>query len=151
MLTPAQRDQIVAMLDAADDLVIATNREDGWPQATAVSYVNEGLAIYFGTWAQSQKAKNIARDGRVSASITDPYESWDDIKGLSLAGRARQLTDSAEIQSVFQRMLSKFPQIGKYAQTMSGADMAIIRIDPEVISILDYSKGFGATELVRTA
>lgn len=150
-MNQAQRDQIVAILDAANDLVIATNREDGWPQATAVSFVNEGLAIYFGTWGQSQKAKNIARDDRVSISITDGYKTWDDIKGLSLAGRARRVTDGAELQRVFQLMLDKFPQISQYAQTMSGEDMAIIRIDPAVVSILDYSKGFGTTDLVTLA
>ena len=150
-ITPAQQAQIVAILDAANDLVIATNREDGWPQATAVSFVNEGLAIYFGTWGQSQKAKNIARDDRVSISITDAYKSWDDIKGVSLAGRARRISDSAELQRVFALMLAKFPQISQYAQTMSGEDMAIIRIDPVVVSILDYSKGFGTTQSVRAA
>ncbi len=56
MLTPAQREQIIAILDAADDLTIATIRHDGYPQATTVSFVNDGLAIYFGTGTESQKA-----------------------------------------------------------------------------------------------
>src|ERR1700731_3853356 len=30
-----------------NDMTIATVREDGYPQATAVSYVNDGLAVYF--------------------------------------------------------------------------------------------------------
>ena len=31
-----------------NDMTIATVREDGYPQATAISYVNDGLAISFG-------------------------------------------------------------------------------------------------------
>jgi PPOX class probable F420-dependent enzyme len=148
MLTPAQRAQIIAILDAAADLTVATNRADGYPQATVVSFVNDGMAIYFGTWSQSQKAKNIARDDRVSVAITDPYKTWNDIKGVSIGGRARKLSDPAELAKVGAIMMKKFPQIAEFAKTMQETDMTVIRIDAEVISILDYAKGFGNTELV---
>jgi nitroimidazol reductase NimA-like FMN-containing flavoprotein (pyridoxamine 5'-phosphate oxidase superfamily) len=147
MLSSAQRDQIVSILDAANDLTIATNREDGYPQATTVSFVNDGLAIYFGTWSQSQKAKNITRDDRVSVAITDPYKDWNEIRGVSIGGRARRLTDAAELAKVGAIMFKKFPQIAAFAKTMQEADMAMFCIEPRVISMLDYTKGFGHTEL----
>lgn len=147
MLTPAQRDQIVSIIDAADDLTIATVRADGYPQATTVSFVNDGLAIYFGTWIKSQKAENIARDDKVSVTIDLPYKTWDDIKGLSMGARVRLVKDAPEIAKVGALMFKKFPQIEKYGGDMQGAEMAFFRIDPEVVSILDYSKGFGHTEL----
>ena len=100
MLSKDQRDKIVSIIDAANDLTIATNRADGYPQATTVSFVNDGMAIYFGTWSQSQKAKNIARDDRVSIAITDPYKTWNDIKGFSIGGRARKLNDPGELAKV---------------------------------------------------
>ena len=149
MLTLAQRDQIVAVIDAANDLTIATNREDGYPQATTVSFVNDGMAIYFGTWSQSQKAKNMIRDDRVSIAITDPYKTWTEIKGVSIGGRARRLTDQAELAKVGAIMFKKFPQIAEFAKTMQETEMAMFRIDPEVISLLDYTKGFGHTELLE--
>jgi nitroimidazol reductase NimA-like FMN-containing flavoprotein (pyridoxamine 5'-phosphate oxidase superfamily) len=148
MLSKDQRDKIVAILDAADDLTIATNREDGYPQATTVSFVNDGVAIYFGAWSQSQKAKNISRDDRVSVAITDPYKTWNDIKGVSIGGRAHKLADRAEIAKVGAIMFKKFPQIAELAKTTPETDMAMFRIDAEVVSVLDYSRGFGATELV---
>ncbi len=148
MFTPAQRDQIIAILNAANDLTIATNRADGYPQATVVSFVNDGLAVYFGTWAKSQKALNIARDERVSIAITDPYKNWSEIKGVSIGGRARRLTDPAELAKVGQIMVRKFPQIADFAKTMQETEMAMFRIDAEVISILDYTQGFGHTELL---
>lgn len=150
MLSNDQQSQVAAIIGSASDLTIATNRADGYPQATTVSYVSDGLAIYFGTGSQSQKAKNIARDNRVSIAITDPYKSWNDIKGVSLTGRARKLTDAEELQKVGALMLKKFPQITQYAGAMQSAEMAMFRIDAEVISILDYSKGFGHTDLATT-
>lgn len=145
----AQRERIVAILDAAQDLTVATNREDGYPQATTVSYVNDGMTIYFGTGAAAQKARNIARDGRVSLTVNLPYANWDAIRGLSIGARASRVTDPDEAGKIGALMFKKFPQIANYAAFGSAMDMALFRVAPEVISILDYSKGFGHTELVR--
>ena len=49
------KDQIISIINDVDDLTIATVREDGYPQATTVSYVNDGMAIYFGTSADAQR------------------------------------------------------------------------------------------------
>lgn len=146
MLTPAQREKFVAILDAAADLTVATNRADGYPQATVVSFVNDGDKIYFGTGSKAQKAQNIARDDRVSVAITDPYKTWDDIRGVSIGGRARRVTEPEEVRRVGELMFEKFPQISKYADFGAGMDLALFRVDPDVISILDYSQGFGHTE-----
>lgn len=144
MLNSAQREQAISILDAAADLTIATNRADGYPQATTVSFVHDGLTIYFGTGAQAQKANNIARDGRVSITVDLPYANWGDIKGLSLGGRATRVTSPDEMGKIGALMFAKFPQLKDIAQ--NGFDMTLFRVDPEVVSILDYSRGFGHTE-----
>jgi general stress protein 26 len=48
---------------------IATVREDGYPQARTVSNVNDGLKIYFGCAAHSQKARNLARNNKISLTV----------------------------------------------------------------------------------
>lgn len=147
MLTSAQRDFIVSIIDGAADLTVATVRADGWPQATVVSFANDGLAIYFGTSAQSQKAQNIARDDRVSVTINCPYgDDWKTIRGVSIGGRARRITDADELAKVGALMMRKFPQIAEFVDFGAGMEMALFRIDAEVISVLDYSKGFGHVE-----
>ena len=60
--------KILDILDRWPDMTVATVRSDGAPQATVVSFVHDGLRIYFGTGAQAQKAANIAREPRVSIS-----------------------------------------------------------------------------------
>ena len=42
-------EKILAILDEATDMTIATVRPDGYPQATAVGYVHDGVTLYFGT------------------------------------------------------------------------------------------------------
>ena len=59
------RTKIESILTRGKDLTIATLREDGYPQATTVSYVNDGLNIYFVCETSAQKARNIDKDNRV--------------------------------------------------------------------------------------
>ena len=149
-MDPALKQEIVSILNEANDLTIATVREDGYPQATTVSYVNHGLIIYFGCAVGSQKSKNIAHNPEISLTVNLPYASWDEIRGLSLGGRGERVTDPKEIGRVQQLMFQKFPQLARYAPTdMVG--LALFRITPEVISVLDYRKGFGHTDLVEVA
>jgi general stress protein 26 len=145
MFTNPQRQQIASVLGVANDLAIATVRPDGWPQVTTVSYVADGTRIYFGTWSKSQKAQNIARDPRVSITVTAPYTDWGGIRGLSLGGHAVRVTEAAELSRVFELMVSKFPQIGQFLKA-DDVEMALFRVDPEIVSILDYAQGFGHTE-----
>ena len=148
MATQQESTRIVEILNAADDLTIATQREDGYPQATTVSFVNDGLKIYLGTGALAQKAQNIGRSNKVGVTVNLPYKTWDQIRGLNLAGRATRVTAPDELRHVGELMFKKFPQISQYADFGQGMDLALFRIDPEVVSVLDYSQGFGHTDLI---
>ena len=48
-----------------------TNNPDGTPQVSVVWVIARGDQILFGTSADSQKAKNLARDDRIVLSIED--------------------------------------------------------------------------------
>jgi nitroimidazol reductase NimA-like FMN-containing flavoprotein (pyridoxamine 5'-phosphate oxidase superfamily) len=78
---PGLRQEILSILEGANDMTIATTREDGYPQATTVNYVSDGLAIYFGCAAEPQKAINIARSDKVSLTVNLPYSSWEEMRG----------------------------------------------------------------------
>jgi nitroimidazol reductase NimA-like FMN-containing flavoprotein (pyridoxamine 5'-phosphate oxidase superfamily) len=129
-------------------MTIATVRQDGYPQATTVSYVNDGLKIYFGCAAESQKAKNLARIRKISLTVNLPYASWKEIRGLSIGGSAERVTDPQEMDQVSQLMFEKFPQIAGYAPAEL-EQIVLFRVTPEIISVLDYRKGFGHTDLVK--
>ena len=147
-MDPALTREVISILNQANDMTIATVREDGYPQATTVSYVNDGLTIYFGCAAESQKAKNIARSDKVSLTVNLPYASWDEIRGLSIGGKAEPVADPQEMDRVGQLMFQKFPQIARYVPT-NMEQLVLFRITPEIISVLDYRKGFGHTDLVN--
>jgi nitroimidazol reductase NimA-like FMN-containing flavoprotein (pyridoxamine 5'-phosphate oxidase superfamily) len=143
----AVHEKIVAILSGANDMTIATVRPDGYPQATTVGFVNDGVKIYFGTSADSQKARNIALCDKVSLTVALPYNRWEEIQALSMGGRAARVADPKEMARVGRLILKKFPQGADFGPNEADS-IAIFSITPEVVSVLDYRKGFGHTELV---
>lgn len=149
MVDEAIRAKILKLLDDHRIMTVATLRPDGWPQATTVGYVNEGLTLYFLCGRDSQKAANLARDDRVSLTIDHDASQLMEIEGLSMAGHAAPVLDRGEAEKVLALLPSKYPAQAALPISMpSPDDMRIFRITPTVISVLDYSKGFGHTDLV---
>ena len=142
------RDAVVAIIDGASDLTLATIRPDGFPQATTISYAHDGLTLYAGIGKESQKARNIRANGKVSLTINLPYDDWRTIRGLSMAAQARILDAAPEIALARDCLLKRFPQLDQWADSPLAASIAFLQITPRVISLLDYTKGFGHTELL---
>ena len=143
------RQKILALLGQHRTMRIATLRPDGWPQVTTVGYANDGLTIYFLCGLESQKASNLACDDRVSLAIDDNSAQVMDITGLSMAARATVVTDPAEADKAIELLMSRYPdQKGGDLPMPKPSEVRIFRLTPSVVSVLDYSKGFGHTELV---
>jgi general stress protein 26 len=142
------KQQIIDLLDRHRIMTIATNRPDGWPQATVVGYANDGLIVYCLIARDSQKFANIARDPRVSLAVANDYPQPLQIKGLSMAARVVEAQDQGEIDHVAEILLRRYPEY-KVMPRPDPAAVPLMRITPEVVSILDYSRGFGHTDLVR--
>lgn len=148
-MNEAIRNKILALLDQHRIMTIATLRPDGWPQATTVGYVNEGLTLYFLCGLDSQKAANLARDDRVSLTIDHDTPDLMAITGLSMAAHAQAVVDLAEANKVLKMFPLKYPEQSAVPMPMpTPEEVRIFRVTPTVISVLDYAKGFGHTELV---
>jgi nitroimidazol reductase NimA-like FMN-containing flavoprotein (pyridoxamine 5'-phosphate oxidase superfamily) len=142
------RTKILTILDQHRIMTIATLRPDGWPQATTVGYANEGLILYFLCLRDSQKAANLARDDRVSLTVDHDTPDAMATTGLSMAARAQAVVDRDEAGKALRMLQMKFPGLSERLPMLSPENTEIFRVTPTVISVLDYSKGFGHTDLV---
>ncbi len=136
---------IVQLIEREADMTIATVALDGSPQATTVSFVNDGLTVYFGASSHSQKVRNIENDPRVSLTINGPYHFWKDISGVSIDGQASVVTDANEFRKVSQLLYEKFPRVNEFAKAETES-VTLIRVVPSSLTYLDYRKGIGHTE-----
>lgn len=148
----ALRNKILNLLDEHRIMSVATLRPDGWPQVTTVGYVHDGLTLYFLCGLDSQKARNLAHDNRVSLTIDHDTADLMAISGLSMAAHAEPVIDRDEAQKVLGLLAQAYPEqdTSKLEIEMpTPDDVRIFRVTPTVISVLDYSKGFGHTDLVE--
>jgi len=141
------QEKILSILSRHGLMTLATNRPDGWPQATSVSYMHQGLFIYFLISRSSEKFANLAADDRVSISIASSSPNPSQFEGLSMSARAVEPRDEPYRSEILQRMRTRHPG---YFDT-NASDMtrsAIFRALPEVITIVDFSKGLGHSDVV---
>jgi general stress protein 26 len=107
---PKLKDVILGILDEHRVMTIGINRPDGWPQATTVGYVNDGFLLYCFIARNTQKHVNIKRDPRISIAIGSDSGQPLDIKGISLAGKATEVTDQGEFDYVAGLRLKRYPE-----------------------------------------
>jgi hypothetical protein len=91
----------------------------------------------------------LARDNRLSLTIDHDTPNVMTITGLSMAARAHVVVDRNEAEKVIGMAPLKYPDAPPFPMKMLSPDeIRLFRVVPNVISVLDYSKGFGHTDLV---
>jgi nitroimidazol reductase NimA-like FMN-containing flavoprotein (pyridoxamine 5'-phosphate oxidase superfamily) len=88
MMDDRIRQKIQAALEENRTMTLATLRPDGWPQATTFSFAADGLTLYFLCGPDSQKAANLARDDRVSLTISRHGSSHGNYRVVDRGARA---------------------------------------------------------------
>lgn len=144
------KSKAVDILDKHRLMGIATLRSDGWPQATMVSYANDDILIYFVISRAGQKFANIQRDDRVALVIGRDFERPENIKALSIAAHASEVRDPRQREKAIQLLLDRHPALKKLEAPARGHS-AVMRAMPSIITILDYSKGFGHADLLTVS
>lgn len=128
-------------------MTLATLRADSWPQATMVNYANEGLLLYFVISRQSQKYANINRDSRVSIVVGRDFDDPSQIKALSIAANASEVRDPQQRERAIKLVKERHPALAKLG-TPDLEHSAVMRAYCSIVTILDYSKGFGHSDLL---
>ena len=99
MVNPQSEDLIVTvtfneatrkLLDGRNFATLATLRPDGRPQSSVMWVMRDGDTVLFSTTAQRQKARNLARDARVSVSV---FETENPYNSVEIRGTAELIPD----------------------------------------------------------
>lgn len=85
----------------------------------------------------------------VSLTIDHDTDQLMAITGLSMAGHAQPVTDPADGEKILRMLAGKYPEQKNFPLAMpKPTDVRLFRVRPTVVSVPDYSKGFGHTDLV---
>src|SRR5712671_2218989 len=69
------------------------------------------------------------------------------ITGLFMAAEAHPVTNPTEVAKAMNLLGTRYPEYAAFPMPKP-EDIAVYRVLPKVISVLDYSKGFGHSDLV---
>ncbi len=115
------------LLDGKNFATLATVGPAGQPQSSVVWVARDGDAVVFSTTSRRQKARNVARDARVSVSVFDlenPYRS------VEIRGTAELVPDPDKALPV--RLSRKY--LGTDPPNESDDEVRlIIRVTPEKV------------------
>jgi PPOX class probable F420-dependent enzyme len=103
--------EVAAFLAAARTLNVATLGPDGAIHLVAMWFVMHGTSPVFWTYARSQKARNLARDARLSA-LAEGGESYGTLRGVELIGTATVITDPAQVLRIGEELSAKYAEPG---------------------------------------
>ena len=85
-------DEAHALLASSRKLQLATINPDGTPHLVTMFYVMQDGQIAFWTYRASQKARNLARDPRVTC-LVETGDDYFELRGVQVAGTALLVDD----------------------------------------------------------
>ncbi|MEU7907123.1 TIGR03618 family F420-dependent PPOX class oxidoreductase [Actinoplanes sp. NPDC049118] len=101
-------DEVAALLAQARKVHLATINPDGTPHLVTMFYGLSGGRIAFWTYRAAQKARNLARDPRVTCLVEDG-EDYFELRGVQVAGVARRVDDPAGVAAVGHLIAARMP------------------------------------------
>jgi len=147
------RAEILAFLDAHTVVSLATTGPEG-AHAASLMYARDGFALYWVSDPKTRHSQELEASPRVAAAIAPDYEDFREIRGLQIHGTARRLKNPAARAKGVARLAARFPFLTQFltgpadlVRQMSKA--AVYRLDPERITLIDNSKGFGHRDVLH--
>lgn len=82
-------------------------------------------------------------------TINLPYRDWRHVRGLSMSCHAEILKEPMEAEQARACLEARFREVSEWGLD-TAAEVVFLRIRALLVSVIDYSKGFGHAETVWT-
>ena len=150
LLSPEKTEEIFRRASSG---VLAVSGDDGYPYAVPVSFVYENRKIYIHCAKSGHKLDGIARNSKVSFCVIDqdeivPSAYTTHFRSAIAFGRAKIMTDEAEIRAAVQLLAVKYSPLEPEESWQKEIDGAFNRLCMIEISI-EHMTGKEAIELVN--
>lgn len=137
-------EEIREFLHGRHTMTLATIGADGQPHLTAMWYGFSGDDIVFWTYRSAQKTKNLERDPRLTILVEDG-EAYDQLRGVSLAGRGVLVTDPEVIIEVGRSIAERYvgtidAEAARAGAARSAAKRVAVRVEAERVVTWDHRK-----------
>jgi PPOX class probable F420-dependent enzyme len=136
-------DEVGALLAYARKVSIATINPDGTPHLVTMFFATAGGRIAFWTYRASQKARNLARDPRLTCLVEDGEEYFE-LRGVQIGGTVTVIEDLPGVTEVGRLIAARMPDMPAEALdeyvTHAARKRTAYLIDPVRIASWDHRK-----------
>ncbi|GIF29829.1 PPOX class F420-dependent enzyme [Actinoplanes utahensis] len=136
-------DEVAALLAYARKVQIATINPDGTPHLVTMFFGVAGGRLAFWTYRASQKARNLARDPRLTCLVEDG-EDYFELHGVQISGTATRIDDLAGVTGVGRLIAARMPDVPAGALdayvTQAARKRAAYLVEPVRTSSWDHRK-----------
>ena len=101
---------VAAVLAGARKMQLASINPDGTPHLVTMFYGMRDTRIAFWTYRASRKARNLARDRRVTCLVEDG-EDYFELRGVQVAGVVHRIDDLAGVTEVGRLIAARLPAV----------------------------------------
>jgi PPOX class probable F420-dependent enzyme len=135
--------QAAAMLAQSHKMQLATINRDGTPHLVTMFYVMTDGQIAFWTYRSAQKARNLARDPRVTC-LVESGEEYFELRGVQVAGVARCIEDPAGVLDIGRRLAAvtaglSADALAEYTEHTARKRVGFV-VEPQRIITWDHSR-----------
>ncbi len=102
--------EVSDLLGGARKLQLATINRDGTPHLVTMFYTLIDGEIAFWTYRSSQKARNLARDPRVTC-LVETGEDYFELRGAQVTGVVRCVEDQASVVRIGRGVAAGLPDV----------------------------------------
>ncbi len=135
--------EVEAFLNEERTATICSMHPDGSIHAVAMWYGFLNGAVTFETKSKSQKVQNFKRDPRITV-LVEAGESYDQLRGVELVGRARIIDDADSIwelgKSVWERYVGPWDESQKDGLAGMLHNRVLVTIDVDKVVSWDHRK-----------
>ena len=148
MTEPVLADEIEAFLAEHNVISLATCDAEGLPHAANLFFANDGLTLYWVSDPETRHSRHLGAGAQIAATIAPDCRDYAEIKGLQIKGRCRPVDDAQARAHGMQCLLRRYEFLKQFqdgpAALQEQFDKAVLyRLDPETITLIDNTKGFG--------
>ena len=156
-LTPEDgREAALALIQDESTLTLATAGESG-PWSAPVYCVCVNGSFYFFSSPQSRHIRQAMDSGKAAASLFHSADSWQDIRGIQMAGTVERVDSMALSIKVIAVYLKRFSFVSEFFPDNPTPDLAaffsrfkarLYAFTPTAVYYIDNRFGFGARQRI---
>ena len=134
---------IAVFLRSQNTLALATISESCAPRVTPLYYLaGDDLKLYWFSSRASEHSRSLRRNAQAAVAVYRPSQSWREIRGAQMRGRATEARDAAVRRAIEEAYARRFG-LGRILRAALKKSTLYV-FEPEWVRYVDNSRRLGA-------